>query len=142
MAIEQQHQCCSSQMETFKSDSYRRQCQKCLLDRQISSGLLNHTLILTEMFLCNNRRKKCPENKISVLIPSLLHLVQLLRLPELAKRPGLNPLVLNFPCWYLEPHQDLGLGYKKWNEKPAKQESSLVLLCKTPKQPSLNAGNW
>lgn len=75
MAIEQRHQCPSSHMETFASDSYRRQCQKCLLDRQISSAVLNHTLILTEMFLCNYRQKKCTEKKISALIAALLHLV-------------------------------------------------------------------
>lgn len=85
MAIEQRHQCRSSQMETFASDSYRIQCQKCLLDRQIPSGVLNHSLILTEMFLCSYRGKKSTEKKISVLIPALLHLVYLLRSPELAK---------------------------------------------------------
>lgn len=58
MAIEQRHQCRSSQMETFASDSYRIQCQKCLLDRQIPSGVLNHSLILTEMVLCSYRGEK------------------------------------------------------------------------------------
>lgn len=75
MAIEQQHQGWCSQMESFASDSCKRQCQKSMLDRQISSGVLSHTLILTEMFLCNYRGKKCAEKKISVLIPALLHLV-------------------------------------------------------------------
>lgn len=65
MAIEQRHQCWSSQMETFASDSCRRQCQESLLDRQISSGVLSHTLILTEMFLLVSGEKMCRKENLS-----------------------------------------------------------------------------
>lgn len=45
-------------METFVSDSLRRQCQKFMPDRQVPSGVLNQTLMLIEMFSYNFRKKK------------------------------------------------------------------------------------
>lgn len=58
MAIDRQCLCLSSQMETFVSDSQRRQCQKFTPDRQVPSGVLNQTLMLIEMFSYNFRKKK------------------------------------------------------------------------------------
>lgn len=57
MAIEERRQCRCSHMETSVSDSYRRQRQTFMPDRQVSSRVLNHGLIPTETFPCNSRRK-------------------------------------------------------------------------------------